>query len=189
MGVRLSPARQEGYSSNLQRTGGGSSGAGLFSDVLGSIGLGLDMPKKKGGRKPKAQAHGAGIFSDVLGSIGLGLDMPKKKGGRKPKAAQPHGAGFLSDALGAIGLGLPMRMRDKKLGTKFTKAQRDKLHAHVAKAKGAGFANMFLKGLISPFSAVSKLAEHIPVLGKAVGSVANILPAAVTGLTGVQPLV
>lgn len=130
---------------------------------------------------------GAGIFSDALGMIGLGMDMKKPKRGRAKKAV--HGAGFLSDALGSIGLGLPHRMRDKKIGSKMTKAQKDKIHAHVAKVHGAGFADMFLKGLISPFSAVSKLAEHIPVLGEAVGKVADIIPSAVTGLTGVTPLV
>ncbi len=108
-----------------------------------------------------------------------GLDVP----------APVEGGGLLSGMLGMVGLGLPIKFKDQSIHKKLSMARAKKLHAHIAKTHGAGFADSFLKGLITPFSVVGKLASKIPVLGQAVGPIANLLPNAVTSLTGVQPLV
>jgi hypothetical protein len=181
MGVRLP---QQHYQQGPGMVSSTVRGAGLLSTPLGMFGLGLDM-KKRGRKAPAKAVHGAGFLSDALGSIGLGLDT--KKRGRKAV----HGAGFLSDALGMVGLGLPHRMRDKKLGSKLTKQQKDKIHAHVAKVHGGGFADMFLKGLITPLSAVKKLTDIVPIpgLSQIAGGIAGAIPDAVTKLTGITPLI
>jgi hypothetical protein len=91
--------------------------------------------------------------------------------------------------LSMVGLGLPMRFKDQSIHKKLSMARAKKLHAHIAKTHGAGFADSFLKGLITPFSVVGKLASVIPGVGQVLGPVGQLLPSAVTALTGVKPLI
>ena len=84
-------------------------GKGIISDVLGSVGLGVEP---EGG-----DAKGSGILSDLVGSVGLGM----KKRGRKPKGGSvvggdAKGSGILSDLVGSVGLGMKKRGRKPKGG-------------------------------------------------------------------------
>jgi hypothetical protein len=103
--------------------------------------------------------------------------------------APAEGGSLLSGMLSMVGLGLPMRFKDQSIHKKLSMARAKKLHAHIAKTHGAGFADSFLKGLITPFSVVGKLASVIPGVGQVLGPVGQLLPSAVTALTGVKPLI
>lgn len=82
-------------------------GKGIISDVLGSVGLGVEP---EGGNVVGGDAKGSGIFSDVLGTIGLGM----KKRGRKPKGGNVVGGATVGgDAQGA---GMKKRGRKSKGG-------------------------------------------------------------------------
>ena len=69
-------------------------GKGIISDVLGSVGLGVEP---EGG-----DAKGSGILSDLVGSVGLGM----KKRGRKPKGGNVVGGatvgGDIADQIKSI---------------------------------------------------------------------------------------
>jgi hypothetical protein len=135
---------------------------------------------------------------------------------RNPHRAMYKGGGFFSslkdlgkkainkvmeDPIGsakqAISLGQQAREQYAKMtgksekgGKMFIPKKHQKiLYSHAKKAHGKGFADMFLKGLITPFSVVSKIAQAVPVLGDAVGKVGMALPNVVTSLTGVKPLI
>jgi hypothetical protein len=94
-------------------------GKGIISDVLGSVGLGVEP---EGGNVVGGDAKGSGIFSDLLGSVGMGM----KKRGRKPKGGNvvggatvggdAQGAGIFSDLLGSVGMGMKKRGRKSKGG-------------------------------------------------------------------------
>jgi len=78
-------------------------GKGIISDVLGSVGLGVEP---KGGNVVGGDAKGSGIFSDLLGSVGMGM----KKRGRKPKGGNVVGGA----TVGGDVKGLSMAGKDAK---------------------------------------------------------------------------
>lgn len=175
-------------STPTMRTGGdtrvGLARGGGFPNLLKYVALPL--------KEMTRGAHAIGDVKQTLENAWSGFkdDFKDATGGKlkKVRKAKTHGSGFISDALGAIGLGLPLKFKDGPIH-KLTAPRARKLHKHVTKAFGGSFADSFIRGLISPFSAVAKLASYIPVLGKAVGPIANILPNAVTALTGIKPLI
>jgi len=70
-------------------------GKGIISDVLGSVGLGVEP---EGGNVVGGDAKGSGILSDLLGSVGMGM----KKRGRKPKGGNVVGGATVGgDAKGS----------------------------------------------------------------------------------------
>jgi hypothetical protein len=62
-------------------------------------------------------------------------------------------------------------------------------HPELSREKAGSLADSFIRGIITPFSAVGKLASFIPGVGKVLGPVGSLLPNAVTALTGVKPLI
>jgi len=175
-------------------------GKGIFSDILGGIGLGVE-PKKRG-RKPKAMAKGkgvvggevagSGIFSDILGGIGLGVE-PKKRG-RNPKAmakgkgvagGEVAGGGIFSDILGGIGLGMPdkekVKIFNKKVALekkfhangKLTPSEHNRLKVYQT-LHGSGFFDSLWSGIKK---GVSTVASVVPKAINTIGQVAQVVPA------------
>jgi hypothetical protein len=63
------------------------------------------------------------------------------------------------------------------------------LHKFAKQTHGAGFADSFLKGLITPLSVLGKVASFIPGVGQVIGPIGMAIPSVVTALTGVKPLI
>ena len=166
-----------------------SLGGGLFDQIKDGFTQGFKMPFKLLGLGGSldTKEEGASFFSSLK-------DLGKKA---ISKVAEKVMEDPIGSAKKAIALGQQAREQYAKMTGKKEKGGKmfipkkhiKALHSYASKAHGKGFADMFIKGLITPFSAVSKLAEHIPVLGKAVGKVGMAIPNVVSNLTGIQPLI
>lgn len=146
----------------------GTVGGGLFGELIHGF---------------KGALEGGGFFSSLK-------DMGKKAINKVME--DPIGSAKQAISLGQQAREQYAKMTGKseKGGKMFIPKKHQKiLYSHAKKAHGKGFADMFLKGLITPFSVVSKIAQAVPVLGDAVGKVGMALPNVVTSLTGVKPLI
>ena len=155
-------------SSNTMRTGnaakfgdGGFLGIDSFFDALRPQGSGLPRAKGKG----KGKAKGKGGFLGLHISIpkpGSGVDMFGDPIDPSLGVENILGKGLtLKEMLHKHGLKMPVGMRDKKPGTKISKAQFQKLRAHISKRKGGSFFDDFLggfqKGFQMPFDALGAI--------------------------------
>lgn len=161
----------------------GTVGGSLFGELVHGLTGGLTAPIRYMMAKHVYGSEGGGFFSSLkdLGKKAINKVMEDPIGSAKQ----------------AISLGQQAREQYAKMtgksekgGKMFIPKKHQKiLYSHAKKAHGKGFADMFLKGLITPFSVVSKIAQAVPVLGDAVGKVGMALPNVVTSLTGVKPLI
>jgi len=98
LGLRLNSGGQSyqgvGMVASPTMVGGANNehGGGFLSGVLGSLGLGLPVEKKKARGRPRKQP--------VVAPVGL----PKKRGRPSKKVQMDKGGGFLSGILGTFGL-------------------------------------------------------------------------------------
>ena len=161
----------------------------IVSDIKGK-GLGFQATTTTG-KGRKGIAEGAGFFSDVF----KGAKSLAKKGLEKAIEVvkeDPIGTAKKAFEIGQKGREQYAKMFGKKEkgGKMFIPKKHQKImYKHAKQAHGKGFADMFLKGLITPFSIASKIAEHIPIVGDVIGKVGKAIPSVVTGLTGIKPLI
>ena len=161
----------------------GTVGGSLFGELVHGFTGALTAPLGYMMHKQVYGSEGGGFFSSLkdLGKKAINKVMEDPIGSAKQ----------------AISLGQQAREQYAKMtgksekgGKMFIPKKHQKIfYSHAKKAHGKGFADMFLKGLITPFSVVSKIAQAVPVLGDAVGKVGMALPNVVTSLTGVKPLI
>jgi len=142
-------------------------GAGIFSDILGGIGLG--MPAKKRGRKPKGKgivggdAEGAGIFSGLLGSIGLGMPEAVKAKHYKKMCS------------------LEKKMHSKG---KLSPKEHHKLKVYHT-LHGQGFFDSLWSGIRKGVGAVTSI---VPKAINTIGSIAQVVPEIAKVVPGVGNL-
>lgn len=90
------------------KAGGHAKGGGFLSNIADMVGLGMDMPKKRGRKAKGGVLSAGGLNTGAVVSAGA---LPMKRG-RKAKGGvmsagaldDTHGAGFLSGVLGSLGL-------------------------------------------------------------------------------------
>lgn len=133
------------------------------------------------------EIHGAGFFSSLK-------DLAKKAVSKVVDIVKedPIGTAKKAFELGQKGREQYAKMfgKTEKGGKLFIPKKHLKtLHKFAKQTHGAGFADSFLKGLITPLSVLGKVASFIPGVGQVIGPIGMAIPSVVTALTGVKPLI
>jgi hypothetical protein len=154
---------------------GKGKGAGMFSDILGSVGLGVE-PQKKGGRMRRVR--GKGLLSGPLSIFGLGFPEGGDVAGGDVAGGDVAGSGILSDTLGAFGLGVKKRGRPVK-GKGVAGGKFGAFHNDIALANGGGFFSNALSafGLGMPNNVKVKHFNRMKALEKQMHEKGKLTPA------------